>query len=98
MKKKRKMLATGAVMAAMLFTGSGSALAQSVPAPTENSRELSSNGVALYAYDNFQEEESANGKGAAEILTEQGFSSAQIQKLMSYNNENASDTYGSDED
>ena len=85
-------------MAAMLFTGSGSALAQSAPARTENSRELSSNGVAVYAYDNFQEEELANGKGAAEILAEQGFSPTQIQKLMSYNNENASDTYGSDED
>ena len=68
-------------MTAVLFTGSGSALAQSVPTPTENAQGLSSDGVAVYARDSFQEEESANGKTAAEILAEQGFTPAQIQKL-----------------
>ncbi len=82
--KKRKILATGAIMTAVLFTASSPALAQSVKAPTENARGLSSDGAAVYASDSFQDEESANGRTAAEILTEQGFTPAQIQKLSSY--------------
>ncbi len=81
MKKKRKMLATGVIVTTMLLTGAGATLAQNLPAPTENARGLSSDNMAVYAYDNFQEEELANGKTAAEILEEQGFSPSQIQKL-----------------
>lgn len=96
--KKRKILATGALMTAVLFTGSSPALAQSVKTPAENARSISPDGVAVYASDNFQEEESAYGRTAAEILAEQGFTPAQIQKLSSYRDSPSGKSAFSDEE
>jgi len=63
--KKRKILATGALMTALLFTGASSALAQGASTTVSS-------------------QESVDNSLARNILSEQGFTPSQIQKLSAY--------------
>ena len=77
--KKRKILATGALMTALLFTGASSALAQGASTTVSS-------------------QESVDNSLARNILSEQGFTPSQIQKLSAYKDSSKEDGDFSDED
>jgi hypothetical protein len=92
MRKKIKKIATGSIVGTLLFVSSGTVRAQNSPLVAKTSQgnevvdsevlqEENSNieyGVGVSAYDNVQGE-------SRDMLLEQGFSPAQIQKLNHWN-------------